>query len=54
MFAGLQDSINPNMKKPHKTFLAKIQELSVDKEMRQIPEIKLELSQKADQDHAIL
>lgn len=33
--------------------MAKIQELSVDKEMRQILEIKLGAQQKADQDHAI-
>ncbi|CAI3138520.1 hypothetical protein MWMV18_MWMV18_01128 [Acinetobacter calcoaceticus] len=39
--------------KIHKTFLAKVQELSVDAEMRQLLEMKLGSQQKADQDHAI-
>lgn len=38
------DKYQSEYEKIHKTFLAKIQELSVDKEMRQILEIKLELS----------
>ncbi|MEQ1343539.1 hypothetical protein [Acinetobacter seifertii] len=37
----------------HKTFLAKIQELSVDADTRQLLEMKLGTQQKADQDHAI-
>ncbi|MCT9290871.1 hypothetical protein KTH76_16370 [Acinetobacter baumannii] len=47
------DKYQSEYEKIHKTFLAKIQELSVDKEMRQILEIKLGAQQKADQDHAI-
>ncbi|MFI8010245.1 hypothetical protein ACIF8R_08665 [Acinetobacter sp. ABJ_C4_1] len=37
----------------HKTFLAKIQELSVDADTRQLLEMKLGTQQKADQDHTI-
>lgn len=47
------DKYQSEYEKIHKTFFAKIQELSVDKEMRQILEIKLGAQQKADQDHAI-
>ncbi len=47
------DKYQSEYEKIHKTYLEKIQELSVDKEMRQILEIKLVSQQKADQDHAI-
>lgn len=47
------DKYQTQYEKIHKTFLAKVQELSVDAEMRQLLEIKLGSQQKADQDHAI-
>lgn len=47
------DKYQTQYEKIHKTFLAKIQELSVDAEMRQLLEMKLGSQQKADQDHAI-
>lgn len=47
------DKYQTQYEKIHKTFLAKVQELSVDAEMRQLLEMKLGSQQKADQDHAI-
>lgn len=47
------DKYQTQYEKIHKTFLAKVQELSVDEEMRQLLEMKLGSQQKADQDHAI-
>ncbi|WP_127493340.1 hypothetical protein [Acinetobacter calcoaceticus] len=47
------DKYQTQYEKIHKTFLAKVQELSVDAEMRQRLEMKLGSQQKADQDHAI-
>lgn len=47
------DKYQTQYEKIHKTFLAKVQELSVDAEMRQLLEMKLGTQQKADQDHAI-
>ncbi|WP_447512368.1 hypothetical protein [Acinetobacter pittii] len=47
------DKYQTEYEKIHKTFLAKVQELSVDAEMRQLLEMKLGTQQKADQDHAI-
>ncbi|MEC6392730.1 hypothetical protein VXS72_12440 [Acinetobacter pittii] len=47
------DLYQTEYEKIHKTFLAKVQELSVDAEMRQLLEMKLGTKQKADQDHAI-
>ncbi|PPC02829.1 hypothetical protein SOI76_17040 [Acinetobacter pittii] len=47
------DLYQTEYEKIHKTFLAKVQELSVDAEMRQLLEMKLGTQQKADQDHAI-
>lgn len=47
------DKYQSQYEKIHKTFLAKVQELSVDAEMRQLLEMKLGSQQKADQDHAI-
>jgi len=47
------DKYQIQYEKIHKTFLAKVQELSVDAEMRQLLEMKLGTQQKADQDHAI-
>lgn len=47
------DKYQIQYEKIHKTFLAKVQELSVDAEMRQLLEMKLGSQQKADQDHAI-
>ena len=47
------DQYQTEYEKIHKTFLAKVQELSVDAEMRQLLEMKLGTQQKADQDHAI-
>lgn len=47
------DKYQTQYEKIHKTFLAKVQELSVDAEMRQLLEMKLGPQQKADQDHAI-
>jgi len=47
------DQYQIEYEKIHKTFLAKVQELSVDAEMRQLLEMKLGTQQKADQDHAI-
>lgn len=47
------DKYQTEYEKIHKTFLAKVQELSVDTEMRQLLEMKLGTQQKADQDHAI-
>ncbi|MDD9315575.1 hypothetical protein [Acinetobacter lactucae] len=47
------DQYQNEYEKIHKTFLAKVQELSVDAEMRQLLEMKLGTQQKADQDHAI-
>ncbi|USP40230.1 hypothetical protein [Acinetobacter sp. XS-4] len=47
------DKYQTEYEKIHKTFLAKVQELSVNAEMRQLLEMKLGTQQKADQDHAI-
>ena len=47
------DKYQTQYEKIHKTFLAKVQELSVDAEMRQLLEMKLGAQQKADKDHAI-
>lgn len=47
------DKYQTQYEKIHKTFLAKVQELSVDAEMRQLLEMKLGSQQKVDQDHAI-
>lgn len=47
------DKYQTQYEKIHKTFLAKVQELSVDAEMRQLLEMKLGTQQKADKDHAI-
>lgn len=47
------DKYQTQYEKIHKTFLSKVQELSVDAEMRQLLEMKLGSQQKADQDHAI-
>lgn len=47
------DKYQAQYEKIHKTFLAKVQELSVDAEMRQLLEMKLGSQQKVDQDHAI-
>lgn len=47
------DKYQTQYEKIHKTFLAKVQELSVDAEMRQLLEMKLGSQQKTDQDHAI-
>ncbi|WP_087090191.1 hypothetical protein [Acinetobacter pittii] len=47
------DQYQNEYEKIHKTFLAKVQELSVDAEMRQLLEMKLGTQQKADQDHTI-
>lgn len=47
------DKYQTEYEKIHKTFLAKVQELSVDAEMKQLLEMKLGTQQKADQDHAI-
>ncbi|MBP2604860.1 hypothetical protein [Acinetobacter calcoaceticus] len=47
------DKYQTQYEKIHKTFLAKVQELSVNAEMRQLLEMKLGSQQKADQDHAI-
>lgn len=47
------DKYQTQYEKIHKTFLAKVQELSVDAEMRELLEMKLGSQQKADQDHAI-
>lgn len=47
------DKYQTQYEKIHKTFLAKVQELSVNAEMRQLLEMKLGTPQKADQDHAI-
>ncbi|KHN68352.1 hypothetical protein AV645_15865 [Acinetobacter calcoaceticus] len=47
------DKYQTQYEKIHKTFLTKVQELSVDAEMRQLLEMKLGSQQKADQDHAI-
>lgn len=47
------DKYQTQYEKIHKTFLTKVQELSVDAEMRQLLEMKLGTQQKADQDHAI-
>ncbi|MDR6797435.1 hypothetical protein [Acinetobacter calcoaceticus] len=47
------DKYQTQYEKIHKNFLAKVQELSVDAEMRQLLEMKLGSQQKADQDHAI-
>lgn len=47
------DKYQTQYEKIHKTFLVKVQELSVDAEMRQLLEMKLGSQQKADQDHAI-
>lgn len=49
----VSDKYQTEYEKIHKTFLAKVQELSVDAEMRQLLEMKLGAQQKADQDHAI-
>ena len=47
------DKYQTQYEKIHKTFLTKVQELSVDAEMRQLLEMKLGTQQKADKDHAI-
>lgn len=47
------DKYQIQYEKIHKTFLVKVQELSVDAEMRQLLEMKLGSQQKVDQDHAI-
>lgn len=47
------DKYQTQYEKIHKTFLTKVQELSVDAEMRQLLEMKLGTQQKVDQDHAI-
>lgn len=47
------DKYQTQYEKIHKTFLAKVQELSVDAEVRQLLEMKLGTQQKADKDHAI-
>jgi hypothetical protein len=47
------DKYQSEYEKIHKIFLAKIQELSVDADTRQLLEMKLGTQQKADQDHTI-
>ncbi|CAI3146752.1 hypothetical protein MWMV7_MWMV7_02417 [Acinetobacter calcoaceticus] len=47
------DKYQTQYEKIHKTFLAKVQELSVDADMRQLLEMKLGTQQKADKDHVI-
>ncbi|WP_336165803.1 hypothetical protein [Acinetobacter sp. 161(2023)] len=47
------DKYQTEYEKIHETFLAKVQELSIDAEMRQLLEMKLGSQQKVDQDHAI-